>query len=347
MSQPHPRTALVMRPYEETDEPQVLALLSAALGGGPAGTRTREFFRWKHFEDPFGASYLLVAETEGRIVGLRAFMRWSFRSGGRTIRAVRAVDTATHPHYQGRGIFSRLTAEAIEGIRGETDMIFNTPNEKSLPGYLKMGWVAVGTFRVSIRPRKPWRLARNPRPEVPGPNEVTQRGPSVGAEPALEALSDPQLDPLLDEAVPGSSDIRLHTPKDGAYLRWRYGLAPLLDYRAIRERSGDVLTGVALFRVRPRGKLWESTVSDLIVRPGDDRTARRLLARVVRASRVDHLTCHFPNGSAAARAARRAGFLRTRRGMTFVVNQIHPVRQGPDPSQMGAWALSLGDLEVF
>jgi predicted N-acetyltransferase YhbS len=97
----------------QDDESEVLALLDAALGAGPAGARPVAFFRWKHFENPFGPSFMLVAEADEQVVGLRAFMRWEFVAEGRRFRAVRAVDTATHPDYQGRGIFSALTRQAI------------------------------------------------------------------------------------------------------------------------------------------------------------------------------------------------------------------------------------------
>ena len=133
------RSGSSIRPYDEADEDEVIGLLTAALGGGPAGERPAEFFRWKHQENPFGRSFGLVAEADDRIVGLRAFMRWEFVAGDRRFKAVRAVDTATHPDYQGRGIFSQLTLEALDALRHEADFVFNTPNEKSLPGYLKMG----------------------------------------------------------------------------------------------------------------------------------------------------------------------------------------------------------------
>ena len=106
---------------------------------------------------------MLVAEADGRVVGLRAFMRWEFVAGRRRFRAVRAVDTATHPDHQGRGIFSRLTLEALDGLRSEADFIFNTPNEKSLPGYLKMGWQVVGRVPIRIRVRRPIRFATRAR----------------------------------------------------------------------------------------------------------------------------------------------------------------------------------------
>ena len=137
----------VVRQYEVTDEDAVLRLLRITLGAGPIGQRTAAFFRWKHLDNPFGPSLMLVADAGGEIIGLRAFMRWRFDAAGQDVRAVRAVDTATHPDHQGRGIFSRLTSEALDLLRGDTDLIFNTPNEKSLPGYLKLGWRIVGRAR--------------------------------------------------------------------------------------------------------------------------------------------------------------------------------------------------------
>lgn len=334
---------LAVRPYRAEDESGVLKLLRASLGGGPAGERPAEFFRWKHLENPFGASFLLVAEDSGRIIGLRAFMRWRFVAGGRTLTAVRAVDTATHPDHQGRGIFSRLTLQALDELRGEVDLVFNTPNEKSFPGYLRMGWRTVGRIPISIRVRRPVRFLREFR--ALRVESASTDLPRVEAETAAEALRDEeQLEALLSGE--DSLDPRLSTPRAPSYLRWRYASAPLLDYSAVRLEEGGRLRGLALFRVRPRGRLVEATVAEVLVAHGDREAGARVLRRVARSAPVDHLTCHFPAGSAAARAATRSGFLRSRNGMIFVVN---PLREGiePDPTALGSWALSLGDLEVF
>lgn len=75
------------------------------------------------------------------------FLRWKFDVPGEgTISAVRAVDTATHPDWQGSGIFTRLTLGALDELRDDgLDVVFNTPNDQSRPGYLKMGWSQVVT----------------------------------------------------------------------------------------------------------------------------------------------------------------------------------------------------------
>jgi GNAT superfamily N-acetyltransferase len=327
-----------VRRFHPGDLPDVLELLDASLGGGPAGRRPPEFFRWKHLDNPFGQSFLLLAESEGRLVGLRAFLRWRFLAGDRAVAAARAVDTATHPDVQGQGIFRRLTLTALEEVRGQVDLVFNTPNAKSRPGYLKMGWQEVGRVPVAVRVRRPLRLLRGRRPgAVPGP------APPVAAPAAASVLDrGPEVAGLLwrEPAADG-----LATARDLGYLRWRYGAAPLLGYRAVTDERDGELAGLAIFRVRPRGGLWETTVAEVLA-GGDQGTARRLLRRIAQAAPADHLTFAAPAGSAAAGAAARGGFLPAPAGITLVANPLAGDLR-PDPSKLGSWSLSLGDLEVF
>src|SRR5262245_65616057 len=97
------------------DLPAVIEVARAALGWADSDAA---FLRWKHLGNPYGESPMWVAETNGRIVGFRAFLRWRFRrADGSMVRAVRAVDTATIPAYQDRGIFTRIEAEAPDDER--------------------------------------------------------------------------------------------------------------------------------------------------------------------------------------------------------------------------------------
>jgi hypothetical protein len=284
---------------------------------------------------------MLIAESSDQIVGLRAFMRWRFTAGERTFRAARAVDTVTHPDYQGRGIFSKLTLQALDALRDEADFVFNTPNEKSLPGYLKMGWQVVGQVPISARVRRPIRFAMRAKSW----RSASESGiePTSSAPPASDVLADDAMDRLL-ASTDASGGIA--TPRDATYLRWRYGSAPLLGYRAVEDRARGGLEGLCIFRVRPRGTLVEGTIAETIGPAGDVRAAGRLLRAAGRSAAFDHLTCSFPARSAAHRAARRAGFVRLPGGMILVVNPLGH-RLDPDPLELSSWALTVGDLEVF
>jgi GNAT superfamily N-acetyltransferase len=331
---------LTIRPFHDEDEGTVLELLRVSLGAGPGGARTTEFFRWKHQSNPFARSYMLVAEVGDRIIGLRAFMRWRFRADGTTIRAARAVDTATHPDYQGRGVFATLTRRALEDLMTDTDLIFNTPNDRSMPGYLKMGWRTVGRVPVAIRVRRPLHMLVG---TLTGSARDPGGRPNVHAPRAAEVLGEATIGRLLEETtVP---EARMMTERTPEYLLWRYASAPMLDYRAELADGPDGIVGLVVFRVRPRGRLWETMVTELLVQPGDHATGRRLLRRAIHAAPVDHLICTFPHGSSARVASLGCGFVPSGRGPTLVANRLRDM--SPAPYQLESWGLTLGDVEVF
>jgi len=149
---------MTIRDANEGDTPEIVSLLKKSLGEGVL-PKTQEYWDWKHIQNPFGKSLVLVAEAGNQLVGVRAFMQWRFNYQGVTLKALRAVDTATHPEWQGKGIFKKLTLNLVKVAKDQGfDFIYNTPNSKSKPGYLKMGWESMGKF--PIKPLITLRLLR-------------------------------------------------------------------------------------------------------------------------------------------------------------------------------------------
>ncbi|MFI6849223.1 GNAT family N-acetyltransferase [Kitasatospora sp. NPDC050467] len=340
------------RPLTDADLPAVLDLLTASLAGGPTGTRTAEFFTWKHRQNPFGASPGLLAETpDGRLAGVRLFLRWQWHEGatGRTIAAVRPVDTATHPDFQGRGIFRRLTLDLLEQVSGETELVFNTPNGKSLPGYRTMGWQELGAVPVALRAVRPAAFARGVRaaldrrpagPAAPVACQLPTAGDWFDAQPA----DGPLAELLRERAAADAADPRLAVRRTPEFLHWRYGRAPGLDYRVLTAHRGGELTGLALGRPRRRGPLAEFTLADVLVRPGDRDSAARLLRAAAHESGCDHVATHLSPGTEAAAAALRTGYLRApRTGMRLAAR----TPAGRTELTVADWRFTLGDLEVF
>jgi len=277
-----PGSALELRRATDADLPAVLELLRASLG--QESEHHEAFFRWKHVENPFGPSPSWVATDDNRIVGFRTFLRWEFASAGRVVRAVRAVDTATHPEYQGRGVFRALTLRALDELRAEgVEFVFNTPNEQSRPGYLKMGWREVGRLRVGVIPTTAGWFSRAIRSRVPASRWSLST--NVG-DSAAEALMDgcgvaAELG-RGDDVARGSE---LRTRRTLEFLRWRYaGFAPI-GYRAyaVPCDGGD---GFVLFRLRRRGATTEAIIGD-VVGPAPMATPRRSLARLGREAGAD------------------------------------------------------------
>jgi GNAT superfamily N-acetyltransferase len=326
----------------------VLQLLESALAGGPTGSRSGDFLRWKHVDNPFGRSVGLVAEEAGQVIGVRLIMRWGFEASGQPVSAGRMVDTATDPAHQGRGIFRTLTTASLEIARDDTDLIFNTPNANSRPGYLKMGWQQVGVMATSVTPVRPLRLARGARAAL----RRTDGEFPVAARPAcpLPAVGDvlaahtADVEGLLD-ARTAAANGRLTTRVDLPYLAWRYVDVPGLDYRAVPVLRGNQLVGLGIGRLRARSALWEFTLAEVLVGTGDVAAAATVLRRARRAG-SDHVATHQPHHSVAAKALARSGYLTTSRvGLTLTTRPLHEVPV--DPLSAQSWSLALGDLEVF
>jgi GNAT superfamily N-acetyltransferase len=320
-----------VRKATEADRDEIIQLCRASLGWRD-GDPNEQLFAWKHDDNAFGASpsWVAVDATAG-IVGLRVFMRWRFREpSGSTFTAVRAVDTATHPDWQGKGIFRRLTLGAIPDLRADgVDVIFNTPNDKSRPGYLKMGWSQVGRVPVGVRPTSVRSLSTMARARTAADlwSESTDLGLDAGA-----VFADVDgVERLLSRCGPAD---RITTDRTGDYLRWRYSFAPL-RYRVVL--LGDRLEeGVVVVRLRRRGPALECAVCDLIVPSGA--SARGAMASIASTSAADYLLrCSGP-------ADVLDGFV--------PAPQLGPILTWRPICRTGAphmrdLCLSLGDVELF
>lgn len=346
---------LEIRPWAPRDLPAVLELLRVSFGD--AGIRwTEAVWRWKHLENPFGVSPGLLAISGDRPVALRLFLRWRFLDQeGAVVPAVRAVDTVTHPDWRGRGLFTRLTRELLQEIETEgVRLVFNTPNPRSRPGYLKMGWRKAGRVPLLLRVVRPWRLARALTATWESPLPDLSRFPMVTGH--LEA---PETGELVRAPAPAP---RLTTDRCTDYLRWRYARPrsiPGLGYYALWDESAGARAGL-IFRARRRRGLSEIDIAEILmpkvpVSAAVD-LAARLLRRLARDSRPDILAGVAAPGAWERLAFQRAGFLPARAlAPRLTVLQLRPLPptpmswtpEAPRGLTADAWRWSLGDLELF
>jgi len=313
----------------DADLPAILDLLRLSMGRAH-DERFTTLFRWKHLENRFGRSPMWVACDGEQIVGLRTLMRWEFEHDGESVRCVRAVDTATHPDYQGRGIFRQLTLAALPELeRDGVQFVFNTPNTQSRPGYLKMGWTEIGRAAACVRPYSLQGAVRLFRSRVPAAHwsEPASFGSAVG-----DVLADSAFAALLAAREPEPDKFR--TRVDESFVGWRYG-TPLLGYRAV-VAPGGVEHGVAFVRLRRRGEARELVLAMLLT-PTAARPARRDLVReVVRRSRSD---ADYVLGVGTV-----PGCVQVRSFGPIMTTRDVSIRA---PREIGAFAVELGDLELF
>lgn len=208
---------MIVRIPNPEDKSAIIGLLQLSLGEAKL-KKSEEIWNFKHEKNPFGVSPVLVAEESDTLIGVRAFMQWRWQLENEILVSYRAVDTATHPDYQGRGIFKTLTLKALDYIHEKGDcFVFNTPNEQSRPGYLKMGWKEVGKINVALVCTF-FYLYKLFQSNSKNKNKAT--------ESQIEYLCDLHNKKLQSDKV-------IFTPKSASYLKWRYEENLLQEYHVI------------------------------------------------------------------------------------------------------------------
>lgn len=346
---PSPADDITIRVADEADIPRVIELMRVALGEGKI-PRTREFFEWKHRQNPFGHSPMWVAEVGTRLVGVRLFMPWQWRwQNGRIASAVRAVDTATHPEFQGKGIFKKLTLALVDQVKRDgVELIFNTPNDKSRPGYLKMGWAAAGKAALWVRPEvTPAALTRLVKQLASSAASPVDTPVESDATPLLAAFAEAEQNGLLEAAAAPQGANRYATPKNAVYLRWRYARCPAATYHAA---SADPRRALAIYRARSRRGFRELSISELLFERSlvGVRAAASALGLARRAAQADYAIVAFERDPWQALALSAAGFVPAPgAGPIMTTRPLNPVPGAPDPLAVHSFRASIGDLELF
>jgi hypothetical protein len=341
-------------PYTFKVVPEVLKLLQLTLGNSGAVRKTNDFWQWKHHANPFGVSYGLLAwdEQAEEIASLRVLMRWSFGTrDGKVVQAARAVDTATHPDHQRRGLFLRLTRRAVVELTAEgSGFIFNTPNQKSLPGYLKMGWKEAARWPLYLKPLRPLRMAyRRLRPKPPEAAMAFANQFREGILPwhtFMQRYGD-QVENLLTTWERARRQVGLRTVRTVDYLNWRYGGHPHIEYGVYPHTDqGYRLQGFAI--LRPNGRFgWQETVlTEVCLAQPELSLGVQLMRGLCHNLTSDYLIAHFAEGTLEAELLRRCRFWKVPRQQ--IIFTVHPLQATTGHiTQPNAWDLSLGDLEIF
>ncbi|MFN4000204.1 GNAT family N-acetyltransferase [Algoriphagus sp.] len=311
---------MLIRKASESDIPQIIELLKISLGESLI-PKSEALWKWKHLDNPHGKSPVLLAEEDGKLIGVRAFLRWDFVEKGLVYKACRAVDTATHPEYQGKGIFKNLTLSLIEEIKeDDVELIFNTPNSKSTPGYVKMGWEKWGKL----------------------PLKLNFHFPEQNRD--MEGTRDWSLIEGLIKKIESSEQNGhfLQTRLVSGYFHWRYRDNPLFPYDYLSDGANYLL----IYRIK-EGKMGrEFRICDFFTTGGLLKSVEKNL-QVSLNQRIKSSGSRFSSFSGLAFPNQK--ILDMGAIPILKIGPLVTLRKVQDefsPMNM-AWAWSLGDLEVF
>ena len=212
--------------------------------------------------------------------------------------------------------------------------IFNTPNEKSRPGYLKMGWRSRSDVSRSGDAGRD-RCTPRSTPRGAGAGRAMALPTTAGEEPVVGVRR--RATPRPSSSTPSRPAQPARRLAAAHYLTWRYGYEAL-GYRVVSSGS-SASSGLAVFAAAAGTAPWRRRACDVLVPEDDARLRGRLLRRVRRGSR-----CRLPHGARRPTRSRPA----RSSGCRASVRRSRTRARGRNPRvDVHDWSLTLGDVELF
>jgi predicted N-acetyltransferase YhbS len=101
----------ITRPYQFGDEEQIVQLFKLVFKDWPKhdiqGTAA-DHWRWKFLDLPDKHNRIIVAEHDGKIIGISSGLSLKIKIGEKTFIGQKGADAAVHPDYRGMGVFSSI-----------------------------------------------------------------------------------------------------------------------------------------------------------------------------------------------------------------------------------------------
>jgi GNAT superfamily N-acetyltransferase len=116
---------------------------------------------WRYRDNPAGAVVGADAWDGDTLAAHYVTCPLEARIDGAVVKGLLSLNTATHPHYQGRGLFTRLAERAYElGTQAGYRFVIGVANANSTPGFLrKLTFQDVGRLHAGVLASLPRRFS--------------------------------------------------------------------------------------------------------------------------------------------------------------------------------------------
>jgi GNAT superfamily N-acetyltransferase len=149
--------ALAIRPTGV--EPRQISAYADLLGQvfGDGGKFTAEAVAWRYRDNPAGVVVGADAWDGERLAAHYVACPTLAMVAGTLRRGLLSLNTATHPDYQGRGLFTRLAEATYQaGAEAGYEFVIGVANANSTPGFLrKLAFQNVGALHAGVLARRP------------------------------------------------------------------------------------------------------------------------------------------------------------------------------------------------
>lgn len=319
------------------------------------------YFRWRYLNDtPFRASVML-AEHDGRPIGIQPIAVFDWKWGSAALRGAMYTGVLTHPDHRRRGVFRSLIDSSNEhAAQVGAQFIMTLPNDASLPGFQRFGdWQYPGLISLMLKVVNPRAAMRDTGFQPLGmilqwaPAVAFRRRRAGGCDGGLSLERVTEFPRELDIAADQYSDHigSMMIRRTSNYMNWRYAARPESAYQLFVVRRGRDIVGAVVTSHGVRARIKVGMIVDLVCCADEAviRSVIRFAENDLRQRGFGVVTCQATS-PALLQALRFEGFRNgppslIRKRFHFVYRRTGIVGLPHDPSNLSNWHLTFGDSD--
>jgi GNAT superfamily N-acetyltransferase len=291
-----PKPYWTIRPARPDEAPAILEL-ARAVHGPQRPELNESYLHWRYWNDtPFRAE-VLMAEHEGRPIGIQPVAIFDFQRGSERFKGAMYTGVLTHPDHRRRGVFRSLVDSSNEfAARCGALFSMTMPNDSALAGFRRFGdwhypgpiptWFKILNGKVLLRAKTGDFIAglSGWLPRIVFNRRRRAAAPLPGHSCEQSAFPGGDFDEITDRCARELGGILLC--RTSAYWNWRYCVRPSASYRPTEVASPEYRTLVLKDGASPVGAVVTSVarqigmdvglIVDLVAR-GGIAVIRRLL----------------------------------------------------------------------
>ncbi len=310
---------------------------------------SQELFAWKYQDNPHQVDHehcmIFVAKDGDKLVGARSLFPGRVFYRDAWYAGAQAGDTMVHPDYRGQGIFTALLNLSIGGLAArKLNVLYNFPNQNSLPGNLRQGARRERDIVTAVRVLnllQVFKRERRQRYSAPVLPNGTELPAAKGYSLVVVSEPSPKIDALFTQTFVGTEMVA--QDRTCRQLKWRYAQYPNPHkaYRFLHMWRREELVGYAVLSLSGNGV---GEVTDYLVLRHSRHLFLQILKGAIRWFRqqgASHAKIWYSHPQHKWILTTRA-FLPKALNISFVTRYLDPV-----PFAQAPWYITMGDTDTF
>jgi len=226
---------------------------------------------------------------DGAVIGQYPVIPRPLRAAGQEYDTVQNIDLLTDPGFRGKGVFGALERHAMRELESMgVRLVWGFPNDASMPGHIKSGWLNICKINWYLMPLDLTNLSRARMGWTFLSKALQAPSSLMSAVNArwISAISSRDVAVRRVDELPDDAEglLERHArQRDFSFLRtvdylnWRYARCPVGSFRCHVATSGGEVRGLAVTGLQEPRNVRLGCIYEIIVEEGDTRALRALV----------------------------------------------------------------------